>query len=362
MAYTTITNKVLDQVLGYQGVNAILDNLKALAAVRLRTDLGGSRTVGVQGTGAIDAVNYRDVEFDATLFGTLTVQARLDPDLERRHEHHRQDPERHRQHRQGDRLGADLDGVRRADPDDVLADRRHEELTGCRRPRRTTRTVSSSWERLKRMRDHSLVKFLAGVVLVGLMVGALSGQDQVLHGGVTVKLGGPVAICQNATAITDWSTPAANPGVAACLTGTNTQQGTLDFADGGTALSVQRAIVLPADLSTIAAIDVRLKWLTTATTGNVVWQVATICVADAETSDPAFNAASTVTDAAKGTTLQTNDAAITGLTVTGCRRRARTEAHTDPAHASDTLAATAQLLGFERRCVDSYEAHLSSCS
>ena len=70
---------------------------------------------------------------------------------------------------------------------------------------------------------------------------------------------------------------------------------------------------------------------------------------DAETDDPAFNTASTVTDTAKGTTNQTNDAAITTVTVTGCAagELMHLKILRDAAHASDTLAATARLIGVE---------------
>lgn len=156
----------------------------------------------------------------------------------------------------------------------------------------------------------------------------------------------PSAICQNATAVSAWSTPTSNPAVFACNTGSNTQKGTADFADSAD-LSMQTALWLPADWS--GAIDVRLRWFTSATTNAVVWQVSTICIADAETSDPAYNTASTVTDTAKGTTLQDNDASITGLTTTGCAagELMYLKVRRDSAHASDTLAATASLRGIE---------------
>jgi hypothetical protein len=155
------------------------------------------------------------------------------------------------------------------------------------------------------------------------------------------------AACQNATATLMWDTPPSNPAVAACITGTNTQKGVADFADGANSLSMQRTLALPSDFT--GAVDVKFKWLTTATTGDVVWQIATICVADAETDDPAFNTASTVTDTAKGTANQTNDASVTGITMTGCAAGEawHIKVLRDPAHASDTLAATARLLGVE---------------
>lgn len=156
----------------------------------------------------------------------------------------------------------------------------------------------------------------------------------------------PAAGCNNATAGNIWDLPASNPAVAACKTGTNTQMGVLDFADGSN-LSAQITYALPSTWT--GTVDANIKWLSSGTTGNVVWQLSTICVADAETDDPAFNTASTVTDATKGTTLQTNDAAITGVTATGCAagELMHLKIQRDSAHASDTLAATARLIGVE---------------
>jgi len=156
----------------------------------------------------------------------------------------------------------------------------------------------------------------------------------------------PAAACQNATASLLWDTPTSSPAVAACITGTNTQKGVADFADAAN-LSMQLTLLLPTDFN--GNVDAKFKWLTTATTGDVVWQLATICVADAETDDPAFNTASTVTDTAKGTTNQTNDASITNLTMTGCAagELLHIKLFRDSAHASDTLAATARLIGLE---------------
>ena len=74
-----------------------------------------------------------------------------------------------------------------------------------------------------------------------------------------------------------------------------------------------------------------------------------MCTADAEIEDVAWNTASTVTDTAKGTTLQLNTAAITGLTTTGCAvgelmhmkfMRQRT-------HASDTISGVVSLKSVE---------------
>ena len=157
----------------------------------------------------------------------------------------------------------------------------------------------------------------------------------------------PAAGCDNATAGSIWDLPTSNPAVAACVTGTNTQKGVLDFADGANSLSAQQTLILPSDWT--GAIDAKIKWFSSTTTGDVVWQVATICVADAETDDPAFNTASTVTDTTKGTANQTNDASISGVTATGCAagELLHLKVFRDPANASDNLGGTARLIGVE---------------
>lgn len=154
------------------------------------------------------------------------------------------------------------------------------------------------------------------------------------------------ASCQNAAATLLWDAPTSSPAVAACVTGTNTQKGVADFADGSN-LSMQLSFPLPRDWA--GAVDARFKWMTSATTGSVVWQIATNCVADGETDDPSFNAASTVTDSAKAAANQANDADITGVTMTGCAagELLHLKVFRDSAHASDTLAATARLISVE---------------
>ena len=156
----------------------------------------------------------------------------------------------------------------------------------------------------------------------------------------------PAAGCNNATAGSVWDLPATAPAVPACVTGTNTQKGVLDFADASD-LSAQITYKLPSTWT--GTMDANVKWFSATTTGDVVWQIQTICVADAETDDPAFNTASTVTDTAKGTTNQTNDAAITGVTTTGCAagELMHIKVRRDAGNVSDTHAATARLIGVE---------------
>jgi hypothetical protein len=152
--------------------------------------------------------------------------------------------------------------------------------------------------------------------------------------------------CNNATAATFFDLPTTNAPASACITGTNTQKAVLDY-DAATDESGQVTLALPADFT--GAIDVKYKWLAAATTGSVVWGVQTICVADAETDDPSFNTASTVTDAVKGTTLQTNDASITGVTATGCAagELMHLRFFRDADNGADDMTGDARLIGAE---------------
>lgn len=157
----------------------------------------------------------------------------------------------------------------------------------------------------------------------------------------------PTAGCNNTTAGTMWDLPTSNAPTVACATGTNTQKGVFEFPDSDGDYSAQVTLKLPADWT--GAIDANIKWFAAATSGDVVWQVATACVADAETDDPAFNTASTVTDTAKGTTNQTNDAAITGVTATGCAagELLHLKILRNRTHASDTITGVVKLIGVE---------------
>jgi len=160
----------------------------------------------------------------------------------------------------------------------------------------------------------------------------------------------PAATCVAATATLNWDDdPAAAEPTAACVAGTNTTKGVADFLDSATN-AVQTHVKLPADWT--GAVDVKFVWFTTVTTNNAVWQIQGACVADAETDDPSFGTASTVTDAAKGTANQLNDASISGIQSNFAGSCAAGELlHLrmlrDPAHASDNLGATARLHGVE---------------
>lgn len=166
---------------------------------------------------------------------------------------------------------------------------------------------------------------------------------------IPLKYWFPAAGCNNATAATMFDLPTTTPAVAACVTGTNTQKGVLDFADTTGGFSAQNHLLLPADFT--GNIDARIIWLTTATTGNAKWSLSTVCTAvDAtETDDPAFNTASTVTTAAPGIANRLQTSSITTVTATGCAAGGllHFKIFRDGNDASDTIAATARLVGVE---------------
>lgn len=78
MAYTAISDFVLNQLYGYQSATRVKNNIEAILASRLRANLGGSRDNSVIGTPTIDVPEYRDVELDVTKMGGLSVRARVE--------------------------------------------------------------------------------------------------------------------------------------------------------------------------------------------------------------------------------------------------------------------------------------------
>jgi len=133
-------------------------------------------------------------------------------------------------------------------------------------------------------------------------------------------------VCQGTTASFSFDTEATSDPAPACITGTNAKnRAVLDF-DAAADEEVFGSIWLPPDWTTTGGVDVDVEWQAAATTGNVEWDIQTICVADAEVYDPAWTvqgAADVVIDATKGTTNQRNIASFTGITVTGCAANER---------------------------------------
>ncbi len=131
-----------------------------------------------------------------------------------------------------------------------------------------------------------------------------------------------------------------------CRDGSNTVLSTVLFPNS-TSTYITRDWPIPTDWD--GPISARLFWFSSTTTGNVVFQIQTSCVADGEALDPAWNTASTVTDATQGTTVRANTATVTNITTTGCAagEMMHVKVMRDPAHGSDTMAGDVELRGVE---------------
>lgn len=126
----------------------------------------------------------------------------------------------------------------------------------------------------------------------------------------------PFAICNNATPGTSLSLPTANAATPACNTGTNIQEGTLNFDDGQ---SAQFTYLIPSDWS--GAIDARLIFFHASTSGTVIFQIATSCAATSGSSidDLAFNTADAFATITLNATANAQwQTAKTGINITGC--------------------------------------------
>jgi hypothetical protein len=122
------------------------------------------------------------------------------------------------------------------------------------------------------------------------------------------------AICQGSTASSALSLGSSNAPTPVCFSGTNTNYAALQFSAANQ--KVQDRFKLPPTWT--GAIDLDLIYNSVATTGAVAWNVATACVADGATGDPAFNAAQIVSSPTQSASLQWKTLSLTGVTTSGC--------------------------------------------
>jgi hypothetical protein len=156
--------------------------------------------------------------------------------------------------------------------------------------------------------------------------------------------------CQNTTAGSFWDIHTSQGPTANCLTGTNTQEGTLDFADSGT-FCAYFSLRLPSTYNSSGTTSAIVDWLTSIAdnTKSAVWRLSTTCVADGESLDPSFNTANTVTSAANATANRKVSATISPVTMTGCSASEWLQLKfcRDPSDGSDNLGGTARALDLE---------------
>jgi len=136
-----------------------------------------------------------------------------------------------------------------------------------------------------------------------------------------------------------WNTGVISAPTVLCATGSNRVIGYVQFPDSDGDIGLQISKDLPPGWT--GAIDARVKWWSTATTGDAVFQIATSCVATGDADDGAFNTASTVASTAQGTASRMNVASLTDIDTTGCAagETIRLKFFRNRTHASDTIAA-----------------------
>jgi len=126
------------------------------------------------------------------------------------------------------------------------------------------------------------------------------------------------ASCIGASASNSWNDTGTADTVptAACNDTGSIQRPSSDFA-GGAVNSVEITFPLPTGWT--GNIDLTIRYVTDASSpsGNVEWDISTVCRAVAEDWDASFNTAQTITDAV-GADEALNDATQATLTTTGC--------------------------------------------
>jgi hypothetical protein len=162
----------------------------------------------------------------------------------------------------------------------------------------------------------------------------------------------PAAGCNQTAAGPGFDVPSANGPVASCYGTAPRVYAGLDFADGSAALTSSINLKLPSDWT--GAVDLVLDWFCSSgsgcSTNQVDWTVRTVCVGTAASIDaPTFNATQDNLFAASATQYNRLSSSITGITMTGCSagNALVLRIGRDPTNGSDTLAATATLLGVE---------------
>lgn len=168
---------------------------------------------------------------------------------------------------------------------------------------------------------------------------------------VPVKVWIPAAGGNGTTASPIYDLPESNGPVATAYGTSPNKFGALDFADGVNALTCQFNLHLPSDWTATGGIDIKFIWFSgSISTNSAVWTCATASIADTEDLlAPTFNATQTVADANLATANTRNSCSITGVTTTGLAagELAIFRVGRDPTNGSDTLAATAALIGCE---------------
>lgn len=142
--------------------------------------------------------------------------------------------------------------------------------------------------------------------------------------------------------------PVTNPPTEEVVTGSNQSYPCLRFPDAAVAY-VRRWTRLPSDLYVPGGLALRLLWSTPATSGSVQWTAETAFVAQGDSLDPAFNAASQVIQAAEALSGALAKSDFTVLDMTGAEGGALLilQIGRDASDSDDVLADDVNLIGIE---------------
>lgn len=131
----------------------------------------------------------------------------------------------------------------------------------------------------------------------------------------------PVTGCNASTATNMWDTPTgggATAPTAACNDTGSIQRPTSSFS-GSAVNGMEITFILPTGWTSSSTVALYIDYVATAAspTGNVEWDVSTVCRAVGESWDGSFNTAQTITDA-QAAQYVINQATQSSLTMTGC--------------------------------------------
>lgn len=120
----------------------------------------------------------------------------------------------------------------------------------------------------------------------------------------------------------------------------------LQFPNGSVKTAASLAIRVPENY--VDSLVFVVRWKSTVTSGDVVWDVDYNSVAVGETGDPSgYQRSITVTDTVAGTTNLESECTLTGTDADlAVGDRLQISLSRDLADGADTMAGTAQLLGF----------------
>jgi hypothetical protein len=134
------------------------------------------------------------------------------------------------------------------------------------------------------------------------------------------KISIDAAACVAAVSVLNWDdagTGDTSP-IASCNDTGSIQKPSADFS-GAAVNSFERTFRLPSDFASTEVVGVSLHYVSVAAspTGNVEWDLSTVCRGVGQTWDAAFNTAQTSTDAVAAQNV-INDVTQGALTMTGC--------------------------------------------